>query len=142
MCIRDRLVTTNVVSNDGTFYLDPSKLAGVMVTLAVLNMILWLGYRYGADCAVRPPLANRIVDNMSWPLLIVGHLAPVLLALAAWFQAADTSALLATAGFLVIAGGTFWKCGLILKASYQHGFTLSRLPQRGSGTRAAPSLVA
>ena len=86
--------------------------------------------------------ANRIVDNMSWPLLIVGHLAPVLLALAAWFQAADTSALLATAGFLVIAGGTFWKCGLILKASYQNGFTLSRLPQRGSGTRAAPSLVA
>ena len=113
-----------------------------MVTLALLNMILWLGYRYGADRAVRPPLANRIVDNMSWPLLIVGHLAPVLLALAAWFHAADTSALLATAGFLVIAGGTFWKCGLILKASYQHGFTLSRLPQRGSGTRAAPSLVA
>ncbi|MCH2491596.1 MAG: polysulfide reductase NrfD [Gammaproteobacteria bacterium] len=136
------LVSTNLVSNDGTFYLDPSKLAGVMVTLAVLNMILWLGYRYGADRAVRPPLANRIVDNMSWPLLIVGHLAPVLLALAAWFHAADTSALLATAGFLVIAGGTFWKCGLILKASYQHGFTLSRLPQRGSGTRAAPSLVA
>jgi hypothetical protein len=36
----------------------------------------------------------------------------------------------------------FWKCGLILKASYQHGFSLTRLPQRGSGTRAAPSLVA
>jgi hypothetical protein len=79
---------------------------------------------------------------MSWPLLIVGHLVPVLLALAAWLDGASSAALLGTAGFLAMAGGTFWKCGLILKASYQHGFSLTRLPQRGSGTRAAPSLVA
>ena len=136
------LVSTNMISNGGSVYLDPSRLAGVMVALALLNMLLWIGYRYGADRAARPPLANRIVDNMSWPLLMVGHLAPVLLALAAWLDGANSAALLSIAGFLAIAGGTFWKCGLILKASYQHGFSLTRLPQRGSGTRAAPSLVA
>tara|TARA_B110000116_G_scaffold148387_1_gene128318 strand:+ start:55 stop:702 length:648 start_codon:yes stop_codon:yes gene_type:complete len=136
------LASTNMISSGGSVYLDPSRLAGVMVALALLNMLLWLGYRYGADRAARPPLANRIVDNMSWPLLMVGHLAPVLLTLAAWLDGANSAALLSIAGFLAIAGGTFWKCGLILKASYQHGFSLSRLPQRGSGTRAAPSLVA
>ena len=136
------LASTNMISSGGSVYLDPSRLAGVMAALALLNTLLWLGYRYGADRAARPPLANRIVDNMSWPLLIVGHLAPVLLALAAWLDGANSAALFGMAGFLAMAGGPFWKYGLILKASYQHGFSLSRLPQRGSGTRAAPSLVA
>ncbi|MCY4452689.1 MAG: 4Fe-4S dicluster domain-containing protein [Immundisolibacterales bacterium] len=39
----------------------------------------------------------------------------------------------------VIAGGALWKHTLVTRACHQQGFALPRLPQRGSGTRAAPA---
>ena len=38
-----------------------------------------------------------------------------------------------------LAGGALWKHTLITRACHQQGFALPRLPQRGSGTRAAPA---
>ena len=39
----------------------------------------------------------------------------------------------------VLAGGALWKYTLVTRACHQQGFALPRLPQRGSGTRAAPA---
>ena len=38
-----------------------------------------------------------------------------------------------------VAGGALWKYTLITRACHQQGFALPRVPQRGSGTRAAPA---
>ena len=38
------------------------------------------------------------------------------------------------------AGGAWWKGGVILFAGYQQGFALAKMPHRGSGARAAPTL--
>ena len=37
-----------------------------------------------------------------------------------------------------LAGGALWKYTVIVRACHQQGFALPRLPQRGSGSRAAP----
>ena len=42
------------------------------------------------------------------------------------------------AGVAAIAGGALWKFTLITRACHQQGFALPMMPQRGSGTRAAP----
>ena len=47
-------------------------------------------------------------------------------------------ALVAAAAF-VIYGGVLWKYTLVIRACHEQGFALPRLPQRGSGTRAAPA---
>jgi len=54
------------------------------------------------------------------------------------WPAAPAAAILA--GLAAIAGGFFWKFGVIIRACHQQGFALARMPQRGSGTRAAPLL--
>ena len=46
---------------------------------------------------------------------------------------------LAVAAVGVLAGGALWKYTLVTRACHQQGFALPRLPQRGSGTRAAPA---
>jgi hypothetical protein len=38
-----------------------------------------------------------------------------------------------------LAGGAYWKFMLIARGGYQQGFSLPMLPQRGSGTCAAPA---
>ena len=38
-----------------------------------------------------------------------------------------------------LAGGALWKYTLVTRACHQQGFALPRLPQRGSGSRAAPA---
>ena len=47
-------------------------------------------------------------------------------------------ALLAAAAGAV-AGGALWKLTLVTRACHQQGFALPRVPQRGSGSRAAPA---
>ena len=117
-----------------------TTLAWATLVLVVLNVALWLAYRLGTDRKSRPPLANRSIDAMSWPLHLVGHVTPSLL-IVTFVLGGGNPALLALAGIGVIAGGAYWKFGVILNAAYQHGFSLTRLPQRGSGSRAAPSLT-
>ena len=38
-----------------------------------------------------------------------------------------------------VAGGVLWKLTLVTRACHQQGFALPRVPQRGSGLRAAPA---
>ena len=43
------------------------------------------------------------------------------------------------AGVAALAGGAFWKFTVIVRAGFQQGFAVAKFPQRGSGTRAAPT---
>ncbi len=76
-------------------------------------------------------------------LRLIGHALPLrgfALFLGLWldypFLAAATCLV---AGIGAVAGGILWKFTVITKACHQQGFALPKVPQRGSGTRAAPA---
>ncbi len=104
--------------------------------LALLNALIW--QRYFA-CSKRnglPPLARAELERVTPILRLIGHLAPLILfAIATVFS----ESLLAVAGVAAVAGGVMWKYTIIVRASYQQGFAMPKMPQRGSGTRAAPA---
>ncbi len=124
-------------------------LAGAAVLLAGLNAAIFGAYRAGAAKAGVGPLSRRDLDAIAGRMRWMGHLAP-----AALFAAAASAPLLASATAVatpaillacaagaagVVAGGALWKHTLVTRACHQQGFALPRLPQRGSGSRAAPA---
>ena len=75
---------------------------------------------------------------MPHPMDCEGALCLVWAALVLFGLPGTAIALVVAAG-CVLAGGALWKYTLITRACHQQGFALPRLPQRGSGTRAAPA---
>jgi phenylacetyl-CoA:acceptor oxidoreductase subunit 1 len=113
----------------------PMWLGWPLMALAGINAALWQGYRMGAKAAGVSPLARAEVARVTPPLHAIGHGLPIAGAIGA-LVAASPSALVA-AGIGAVAGGALWKYWVIVRASYQQGFALPRLPRRGSGRRSA-----
>lgn len=104
--------------------------------LALLNALIWQRYFAYAKRNGLPPLARAELERITPTLRLIGHLTPLILfAIATAFS----EALLAIAGASAVAGGVMWKYTVIVRASYQQGFALPRMPRRGSGNRAAPA---
>ena len=83
-----------------------------------------------------PPLARAELQKLTPALRLIGHITPlVLFALAAAFS----ESLLAIAGVAAVTGGVMWKFTVITRACHQQGFAMPKMPQRGSGNRAAPA---
>ena len=119
---------------------SPAAIAGGgIVVFAVLNALLWRRYRATAKAQGVPPLARRVIDGVSVPVHLIGHVLPAGLVIGALVAPAQAAMLVALAGAAAVAGGALWKFTLVVRASYAQGFTLSHLPQRGSGHRAAPA---
>jgi hypothetical protein len=73
------------------------------------------------------------------PLLhVVGHGFPVAGAILSLALGAGAWAG-AIGGLAAFAGGAIWKFALITRACHMQGFALPKMPQRGSGKRAAPA---
>jgi len=115
------------------------RFAAVGVVLVLVNALLWRGYVAGAGSQGVPPLAERKLQALTSPLRLIGHAAPVGLAIAAWLAPGAAGALLVLAGVAAVAGGAAWKFTVIVRAAFTQGFDLVRAPQRGSGQRAAPA---
>jgi hypothetical protein len=86
------------------------------------------------------PLARRELASITPWLYGVGHALPsgfAMVALALWPQ---PSALwfAAIGGLATFAGGALWKFTVITRAGHMQGFAVPKVPQRGSGARAAP----
>lgn len=113
-------------------------LAAAGAVLAALNALLWRTYVRAARAQGVPPLARRVLDRFTPSLHLLGHLVPFALAVAAWLAPVAATPLLAVGAVAAIAGGASWKFTLIVRAGYTQGFDLPRMPQRGSGRRAAP----
>ena len=109
------------------------------LVLVAVNAVLWRRYRATAKAEGVGPLARDVLARMSPGLHAIGHGAAALLfaAMLAWPGAPGAAIM---AGLAAIAGGFFWKFGVITRACHQQGFALAKMPQRGSGTRAAPLL--
>ncbi len=112
-----------------------------LVVLAAFGAIHWHVYRTTAREKGIVPLARGAIQELTWPLHVGGHLVPAVLA-AAVLAGLNAPLVLGAAGAAAIAGGFYWKFGVIVRAGFQQGFALERYPQRGSGARAAPSLAA
>jgi phenylacetyl-CoA:acceptor oxidoreductase subunit 2 len=108
------------------------------LALVAVNAALWIAYRRSAASEGIPPLARRVINASSLPLHVVGHAIPALLFAVALASPALAQVCLGVAGIAAIAGGVFLKFTLVVRAAYQQGFTMPSVPQRGSGTRAAP----
>ena len=124
-----------------------ASLAGVSLPAAVLmagllaalvNAMLWRMYLAHAKANGIAPLSRAALARIALPLGIVGHAVPALLALAAWLWPGARGALLVAGGVAAVAGGAMWKFTLIVRAGHMQGFSLRKLPQRGSGALAAP----
>ena len=106
------------------------------IVLAVINALLWQRY---LDTAADNGLGSRSraeLRRITPMLRLVGHLGPVVLfALAAGVGLIP----LILGGMAAVAGGVLWKVTIITSACHQQGFALPRVPQRGSGARAAPA---
>ena len=110
--------------------------------LAILFVVasgsLWIVYRMTAKRTGIPPLARGVLNRISPFVVSIGYVVP-LLGLAALDSFAGNGRLLfAVTGVCAVLGGVMWKFTVITRASYQQGFSLPKIPQRGSGTRAAP----
>lgn len=104
--------------------------------LALANMLIWQRYFAFAKRDGVPPLARAELQKLTPALRLIGHITPlVLFALAAAFS----ESLLAIAGFAAVTGGVMWKFTVITRACHQQGFAMPKMPQRGSGDRAAPA---
>ncbi len=126
----------------GTAMLDSSgvAIAGAgIVAFAAGNALLWWRYRETAKAQGVPPLARRVIDAVSLPVHLLGHVLPVALVACTLLAPAKATLLVALAGAAAVAGGALWKFTVVVKASYMQGFKLTHMPQRGSGKRAAPS---
>lgn len=111
-----------------------SWIAPVLVPLLILRALLWRSYRkelvgYGTP---QPTLAA--LDAIELPLIKMGHWAAagfLLLALAVPVSVAPW--LIGAAGLAAALAGWLLKHTLIVRASYQQGYALPRLPVRGAG---------
>ena len=117
--------------------------AGAGGVLAVINAMLWRRYCATAQANGIGPLARNALAAVTLPLRLIGHALPLLgfaLFLALWpDQPVPAAAACLVAGIGAVAGGVLWKFTVITKACHQQGFALPKVPQRGSGSRAAPA---
>lgn len=109
------------------------------IALVAVNAALWWAYRATAKEEGIVPLARRVIGENSLTLHLVGHGLPALMCALALANPALAPFYLGLAGIGAIAGGAFWKFTIIVRAGYQQGFGVPAVPQRGSGTRAAPT---
>ena len=123
------LVFTALVQTE----IDPGALADLsLATLAVYAAITLACWGFVASLGLDrrtflAPIIFGNTGNLGLPL--------VLFALAAAFS----ESLIAIAGVAAIAGGVMWKFPVITRACHQQGFSMPKMPQRGSGERAAPA---
>ena len=83
--------------------------------------------------------SRRLIDSISPPLHVVGHAFPAVMFVLALARPDLARFCLGAGSIAALAGGAYWKFMLIARGGYQQGFSLPMLPQRGSGSRAAPA---
>ena len=113
----------------------------VGLVLAVINAALWHNFRTKASQRGIPPLARQSLDSITPLLHVLGHAIPVVLFGTALLTDSTHPITLVLGGAAAVAGGVIWKRNVITKASYQQGFAMPMVPQRGSGKYAAPARI-
>jgi phenylacetyl-CoA:acceptor oxidoreductase subunit 1 len=111
-------------------------LAGLI--LVALNAALWIAYRTSAAKQGIVPLARRVIAGISTPLHAIGHALPALAFVLALARPDIALVCMLTGAVAAIAGGAYCKFMIVARGGFQQGYAMPMLPQRGSGTCAAP----
>lgn len=113
--------------------------------LPLLGLLLaaghaWIWRSYVKTAAERgiAPLSRAVLNRLRMPVHASAHLLPALLTLVGLVLPHTRMWALPLAGVFAVAGGAAWKFGVIVNASHTQGFSLPKLPRRGSGELAAP----
>jgi phenylacetyl-CoA:acceptor oxidoreductase subunit 2 len=110
----------------------------IVVTLASLRALVWLGY-FSALKTAAPTRTLAVMQRARWWLFAFGLALPVVLVLAAFAQASWMPLLFGGAGLSTAVAGALIKFVLVTKAAFNQGFALAHTPVRGSGS-AGPGL--
>ena len=112
------------------------QVGGVAMLLAaglvLVRLVVWLLYRRKVDASLAPR-ARAALNVAGRRLLILGSILPVLvLGVGAGFTAGATQMTLAAfAGACAAFAGAAMKYTLVTRASFNHGFALTKIPVRG-----------
>ncbi len=109
-----------------------------VLALLALNAALWMSFRTSAVEQGIVPLARRVIARISSPLHVLGHVLPAILFALALASPGMAPACMLAGAATGIAGGAYWKFMLIARGGFQQGYSMPMLPQKGSGTYAAP----
>ena len=118
-----------------------SAIAGLGGPLSVLGFFAWCYFRESAQKAGLPPLARAALTTLDPWLRWGGYILPAgaffcALARPGWALASTLA--LGVGGATALLLGVAMKVIVVTRAAYQQGYAIPRMPQRGSGTRAAP----
>jgi phenylacetyl-CoA:acceptor oxidoreductase subunit 1 len=119
----------------------PPAVPAVGAGLAAINAALWVRYVTGSKAAGIGPLSRRVLAAMTPWLIGIGHALPAVIYGLGLTPLPVPVAVLGLGAVAALAGGVAWKAVLVTRACHQQGFALAKLPQRGSGVRAAPPLT-
>ncbi len=119
---------------------DRASLATAGIVLAAIHLALWRNYVSGAKAAGIGLGSRRDLGRVSPLLHLLAHALPI--ACYGAGLATGSGAILLVGALGSVAGGALWKAVLLRRACHLQGFALPKLPQRGSGTRAAPPRLA
>lgn len=109
-----------------------SAALGLFLVLLVARLALWLRYRSAVESSLAPR-ARAALNQTGRMLLVSGTIAPLLLlaASAVWTNGTAQTLLLALAGAGAAFAGASFKYTLVTRASFNQGFSLTKLPVRG-----------
>ena len=129
----------HVTINDPVTFVKALPITGML--LVMTTGCLWIGYCMTAKQQGIPPLARQVINRISPTVVIPGYVIP-LVGFAMLNNSEHPGVIISVVtGAGAVLGGIIWKYTLITRAGYQQGYSLPKLPQRGSGTRAAPCRI-
>jgi phenylacetyl-CoA:acceptor oxidoreductase 26-kDa subunit len=141
---RSKLLTplmfvTGLCEGCGLFFLlGPwhGAVIGLFLLLLVARLVLWRRYRSAVEPSL-VPRARAALNQAGRMLLFIGTVAPLLLLGARAFlvNGGAQTPMLTFAGALAAVAGFYLKYALVTRASFNQGFSLTKLPVRGVRTR-------
>jgi len=109
-----------------------AELAAALVILLALRMLSWRHYRDTMKQGA-PEETLRVLGRLNAPFVLLGHLLPLVLVASGYLIVETFAYASLVTGALVVASGWFMKYQLITKASYNQGYAINHVPERGSG---------
>ncbi len=101
-----------------------------------LRLAAWQLYRGGLGAIGAPAGTFEAFENMALRLDLAHQVVPMVLLAAGFLLTPFFPALLLVASALIVASGWWFKYTLIVRAAFNQGYSLERMPARGAGTAA------
>ncbi len=101
-----------------------------LLALVVLRALAWIAYRARLQAGA-PEMTNRVLATGHPGILIGGHLMPAGLVIGALLFTEQAAFMAALAGLVAAGVGWAMKFIIVVRASYNQGFAIERVPSRG-----------